>query len=135
MEAEPEALVHLPSQLSRLGTGEVVARLVDEVDDLISEFVGALGASLLGYESLEAVLGKLMLQVIKVSPGKAEVFSCLRDGVPVSLDAPEHFILHLESVIGIKKGIGLEQRVLNLVRGRIQGTRGRQVFAFTTQGG
>jgi hypothetical protein len=116
MEAEPKALMYLPSQLSRLA-GDVVTRLLDAVDDLSREFIGALGAALFGHESLEAVLGKLMLQVIKVAPGKAKGFGRLGYGVSLSLNAPEHFILHLEGVIRIKKGIGLEQRVLNLLRG------------------
>src|SRR5215831_9693600 len=135
MEAEPEARMHLPSQLSRLRAGDAVARLLDEVDDLSREFIGALGASLFGHESLEAVLGQLMLQVIKVAPGKAKGFGRLGYGVPLSLNAPEHFILHLEGVIRIKKGRGLEQRILHLLRSRMQGARRRQVLAFVTQGG
>jgi hypothetical protein len=108
MEAEPEALMHPASQRSRLRAGEVVARLLDEVDDLSCEFIGALGAALFEHESLEAVLGKLMLQVIKVASGKAKGFGCLGYGVPLSLNAPKHFILHLEGVIRIKKGRGLK---------------------------
>jgi hypothetical protein len=135
MEAEPEALMHLPSQLSRLRAGDIVARLLEEVDDLSREFLGALGASLCGHESLEAVLGKLLLNVIKVAPGKAKGFGRLGHGVPLSLNAPEHFILYLEGVIRIKQGIGLEQGVLHLLRGRMQGARRCQVLAFVTQAG
>jgi len=119
MEAEPEALMHLPSQLSRLRAGDAVARRLDEGDDLSREFIGALGASLFGHESLEAVLGKLLVHVIKVAPGKAKGLGCLGYGAPLSLNAPEHVILPLEGVIRIKKGRGLEPRGLHLLRSRM----------------
>jgi hypothetical protein len=84
---------------------------------------------------LEAVLGKLMLQGIKVAPGNATGLGRLGYGVPLSRNAPEHCILHLEGVIWSKKGRGREQRGLHLLRSRMQGARRRQVCAFMTQGG
>ena len=67
MDAEPEVLVHPPSQFSRLGAGEVLPRLVEEVHDGIGEFMRALGATFFRYEPLEALRGKLVLQGIKVT--------------------------------------------------------------------
>ena len=99
MDAELEAIVHPSSQFSRLGAGDFLARLVEEVHDIIGEFMGALGAAFLRHESLEALHGKLVLQVIKVAPREAKVLSRLGNRAPRSFDAPEHLILHLERVI------------------------------------
>ena len=67
MDAEPEVLVHPSRQFSRLGAGVVRPRLVEEGHDVIGEFMRALGATFFRYEPWEALLGKLVLQVIKVA--------------------------------------------------------------------
>ena len=135
MDAEPEATVHPSSQFSCLGAGDFLTRLVEEVHDIIGEFMGAFGAAFLRHESLEALRSKLVLQVIKVAPREAKVLSRLGNRVPRSCDAPEHLILHLERVIRIKKGMGQEQVVLHLLRRRVQGAGSRQFFPFGPQRG
>ena len=67
MDAEPEVLVHPSSQFSRLGAGNILARLDDEVHDVIGEFMSALGAAFFRDEPWEALRGKLVLQGIKVA--------------------------------------------------------------------
>jgi hypothetical protein len=96
MDAEPEASVHPSSQCSRLGAGEVLTRLVEEGHDIIGECMGALGASFLRHESLEALRGTLVVQVIKVASREAKILSRLGNRAPRSCDAPEHLLLHLE---------------------------------------
>jgi len=135
MDAEPEATVHPSSQCSCLGAGDILTRRVEEVHDIIGEFMGALGAAFLRHESLEALRGKLVLQVIKVAPREAKVLRRLGNRVPRSCDAPEHLILYLERVLRIKKGMGQEQVVLHLLRRRVQGAGSRQFFPFGPQRG
>jgi hypothetical protein len=113
MDAEPKAIVYPSSQFSRLGAGDCLTRLVEEVHDIIGEFMGALGAAFLRHESLEALRGTLVLQVIKVAPREAKVLRRLGHRAPRPFDAPEHLILHLERVLRIKKGMGQEQVVLH----------------------
>ena len=67
MDAAPEVIVHPSSQFSRLGAGDFLTRLVEEVHDVSGEFMRALGAAFFWYEPREALRGKLVLQGIKVA--------------------------------------------------------------------
>lgn len=67
MDAAPEVIVHPSRQCSRLGAGDVLTRLVEEVHDVSGEFMRALGAAFFWDEPREALRGKLVLQGIKVA--------------------------------------------------------------------
>ena len=130
MDAEPAALVHPSSPGSRRGAGEILTRLVEEVHDLIGEFLGALGAAVLRHESWEALRGPLVLQGIQVAPREAQVLRRLGHRAPRSVDAPEHRILPLERVLRITTGMGQAQVVWHLLRRRVQGAGSRQFLPF-----
>src|SRR4029453_6199265 len=133
MHGEPELLVDPSGQLSRLTGGVRLTRLVEEVHDVIGGFMGTLGAALFRHESLEAMLAKLFLQCIEVAPLEAKVFGRLGHGTAIFFDAPKHLVLHLEGVIRVKKGMGLEQAILYLFRSRVESPRGCQFLSFPTQ--
>jgi len=135
MDAEPKAIVHPSSQCSRLGAGDCLTRLVEEVHDIIGECMGALGAAFLRHAAWEVLRGKLVVQVIKVAPREATVLRRLGHRAPRPFDAPEHLILHLERVIRLKKGMRQEQMVLHLLRRRVQSAGSRQFFPFGPQRG
>src|SRR4029453_10563944 len=88
MYREPEVIVDPSAECRRVTGGVRFTRLGDEVDHVIGEFIRALGAPFVRDEALEAVRGKLALQVIKVAPRTSEVVGRLAHGGAVSLDAP-----------------------------------------------
>src|SRR5262249_41197608 len=133
MHGEPELLVDPSGQLSCLTGGVCLTRLVEEVHDVIGEFMGALGAALFRHESLEALLAKLFLQCIEVAPGEAKVFGRLRHATGIFFDEQQHLVLHLEGVIRVKKGMGLEQTIMYFFRSRVESPRGCQFLSFPMQ--
>ena len=123
-------LVHPARPFSRLGAGHGLPRLVEEVHDGSGEFRRPLGAAFFRYEPWEALRGTLVLQGLQVAPGAATVCGRWRHGVTVACDAPAPRILPLARVIRIKKGRGLAQGVLHLLRRRVQGAGSRPFFPF-----
>jgi hypothetical protein len=78
----------------------------------------------------KAVRSARRLRLIKGRPRTTERVGCLRDRVAIDLDAPDHFVFHLDQVARIEKLVGAKKGVADLLRVGMQGAMGAQGLHF-----
>jgi len=82
-----------------------------EPHDSGSQLMAAFWAPLVGQQSRQAALFEGELRLVKRGPGEAELPSRLRNGLAVDSHVSEHFIFHLDQVVGIEEVTVLEERM------------------------
>ena len=96
------------------------AVLEDELQNGGREFVRSVRAALAGNQSREALLRNRLLGLVEHRTRQPERCCRLRDGSFVDLDAAKHLVLDLEQVVRIEELPGLEQRIRDSLRMRIE---------------
>src|SRR5947209_4176303 len=84
------------------------------------KFVAALRTALQRCQPRQSGFGKTELGLIEGGAGEPKLPCSLRNRLVVDMDLPEHLVLDLNHVVGIEKVAALEQRMVHILRTRVE---------------